>query len=222
MPGLWVASVVMVLALGGRGQAQTPADSLSGALSPALAGTDSLGLESQPALGDSLPPSAAAADSLSQSAIQPVLPPPSAPPTLTLPPALPNPSPRASSLPRRTRFAAQRRGFLTTRTLWAAGCLGGSLMLYNRGSDYRNKADDFYARYQQAADPTEIESLYQRTTNQDTKGQVCWALSGALALNGLRLLFTNETEVVSAEVSRPSLQMILAPQSLQLRVWKWL
>jgi hypothetical protein len=103
--------------------------------------------------------------------------------------------------------------------LWAAAYLGGSAVLYDRGRDYREKADGLYARYKQAADPAEIESLYQRTTNQDTKGQVCWALGAALAVNGVRLLLTRESELVSAGAS---MQMTAAPQSFQLRVRKWL
>jgi hypothetical protein len=119
------------------------------------------------------------------------------------------------------RYEARPRGLLSARTLWAAVCVGGSAVLYNRGGDYRDKADALYLRYKQATDPTEIEALYQRTTNQDTKGQVCWALGAALVVNGVRLLLSRETEVVSAS-ARPSLHMILAPHSLQLRVSKWL
>lgn len=223
MPGLWIASVLIVLALEGTPAA---ADSLSTAPSPELVGPDTLvigadtlviGADIQaaaPMEGDSLQ-SPWAADSLSQSAVESV-------PSLLPPPPVPLPSPTPGYLPKRSSFAAQRRGYFTPRTLWAAGYLGGSFLLYNWGSNYRDKADDFYARYKRESDPAEIESYYQRTTTQDTKGQVCWALSAALAINGLRLLFTHETEVVSSEVSRPSLQMILAPQSLQLRVRKWL
>ncbi len=230
MPGLWIASVVIVLVLGGGPAA---ADSLSVAPSPEVIGPDTLVIGADtlvigadildqvaaPAPGDSLQLPVMAADSLSQSAVEPV---PSLAPSLLPPPPAPLPLPTPGYLPKRSHFAAQHRGYFTPRTLWAAGYLGGSFLLYNRGSNYRDKADAFYARYQREADPVEIESFYQRTTTQDTKGQVCWALSAALAINGLRLLFTHETEVVSSEVSRTSLQMILAPQSLQLRVRKWL
>lgn len=233
MPGLWIASAVMVLALGGQGQAQTPAaadslstapspdaaaDSLSTALSPEMVGADTLGEVAEPALEDSLQ-LPEAADSLYESAAEAVSTPA---PSILPPPAQPSPLPPPSYLPKQSRFAAQRRGYFTPRTLWAAGYLAGSLLLYNRGSDYRDKADDLYARYKRETNPTQIESFYQRTTTQDTKGQVCWVLSAALAVNGLRLLFTHETEVVSSQAYRPSLQMILAPQSLQLRVRKWL
>ena len=210
VPGWWIAVVVTVLNLG-RSPAMA-ADSLSTA--PVVA--DTLGVVAAPAGGDSLQFPATAADSLPESVVE-VLPPRSIHPAL--PPSSP---PTAAYLPRQARFVAQRRGLLTTRTLWTAGCLGGSLVLYQRGGDYRDKADRLYALYQRESDPTEIGSLYQRTTNQDTKGQVCWALSAALAVNGVRLLFTRETEVVSAEVSRSPLQMILTPQNIQLRVRKWL
>lgn len=221
MPWLWITSAVVVLALGGPGRAQTAAvtDSLIGA----PVGADSLSQVAEPVAPDSLPASPAQADSLSQNAAPPVLPPAAVSAVPTSPASLPGPLPVADSLPRWTRYEAQRRGFFTIRTVWAAACLGGSAMLYNQGSDYRQKADDLYARYKEAADPTEIESLYQRTTNQDTKGQVCWALGAALAVNGVRLLLTHETEITAAAAaSRSSLQMILTPQSLQLRVRKWL
>lgn len=212
MPWLCIISAIVVLALGGPGQAQSAADSLSGA----PVGADSLSQAAEPVVADSLLISSAQPDSLSQNT---VLPPAITPVTPTNP--APGPLPVANSLPKRTRYEAQRRGFFTTRTLWSAACLGGGMMLYSRGSDYRQKADDLYARYKGATDPTQIESLYQRTTNQDTKGQVCWALGAALAVNGVRLLLSRETEIVSS-ASRPSLQMILAPRGLQLRVNKWL
>lgn len=224
MPGLWIALLVIILALGDRSQAQTPAaaDSVNAVPVPVAVAADTLGQVAVPALGDSLQLPATVADSLSLGAAEPLAPPALVPVPVTPSPATSSSLPTATYLPKRNRFIAQRRGFLTTRTLWAVGCMGGSLLLYNRGSDYRDKADELYARYKRETDPTQIGSLYQRTTNQDTKGQVCWALSAGLAINGLRLFFTRETEVVSAQATRPSLQMILAPQSLQLRVRKWL
>lgn len=221
MPWLWMTVAFALLALPGMGRAQDPAAADSAIVPPV--GADSLGQMAEAVAADSLPVSAAQADTLLQNPLQ-SLPSRLAPAAaLTNPvPALPE-QPRADSPSRRTRYVAQRRGLLSTRTLWAAAFIGSSAVLYSRGRDYRDKADDLYARYKRAADPTEIESLYQRTTNQDTKGQVCWALGAALAVNGVRLLLTRETEIVSAaQAFRPSPQLIVAPRSLQVRVRKWL
>ncbi len=221
MPRLWIKSAVVALALVGPGLAQEAV--LPDSLNPTLAAPDSLGQATPPPPADSLVLPALQPDSLSLPAFIPVAPPaamqpdePSPAPVLALPPG-------SQSPPKHSRYQAQRSGFFTTRTLWGAACLAGSVVLYNKGSDYRQKANALYLRYEGAADPTEIERLYQRTTNQDTKGQVCWALGAALAVNGARLLLTRETEVTSsARPFRSSLQMILAPKSLRLRVYKWL
>lgn len=99
----------------------------------------------------------------------------------------------------------RRQGFFTGRALLGVGFLGASLVLADKGRDYRQKADEFYRRYQEATEPAEIERLYQRTTNRDAKSQVSWALGAACALNGLRLLLTRQTEVRD---DRSSLQLI--------------
>jgi len=92
----------------------------------------------------------------------------------------------------------RRRGFFTTRTLVGVGLIGGGVFLFAQGRDFHREADEFYARYEKARDPAEIERLYQRTTNRDVKSQVSWALGAACALSGLRLLLTRETELGQA------------------------
>lgn len=214
MPWWWITSAILALALAGPGRAQDATSPDSLALTPAPADTLILAL---PAAADTsaLPP--VQPDSLALPVMVPVL------PSLASPPAQPVASGGLQPLPKRTRYEAQHRGFFTPRSLWGAASIAGSVILYNKGKDYRDKADDLYRRYQAAADPTEIERLYQRTTNQDTKGQVCWALGAALAVNGVRLLVTRETEVISsASAQQPSLQMLLATRSLYLRVHRWL
>jgi len=199
MPRLWLTAAA-ALALAGPGLAQEAAlpDSLTSALAP----PDSL--------SQAAPPAPAALPEILS---------PSPPPLVVVAP-VPSSTP---VLPRLARFSAQQNRLLSFRTLWGAAFIAGGAVLYGKGGDYRQKADDLYERYKGAADPVEIETLYQRTTNQDTKGQVCWALSAALAINGVRLLLTRDTEVVSASLaSRPSLDLVLLPRSLQLRVRKWL
>ena len=59
------------------------------------------------------------------------------------------------------------------------------------GLDFKNDADDFYERYERAADPIEVDRLYQRTNNRDIKSQVSWALAAAFAVSGVRLIFSS-------------------------------
>lgn len=213
MPWWWITSAFLALALAGPGRAQDVASPDSLALTPAPTDTLILAL---PAAADTSALLLVQPESLAMPALVPV------PPSIPGPAAQPVDSGGLQPLPQWTRYEAQHRGFFTPRSLWAAASIAGSVILYNKGKDYRDRADDLYRRYKAAADPTEIERLYQRTTNQDTKGQVCWALGAALAVNGVRLLVTRETEVISsASVQRPSLQMLLAPRSLYLRVHKW-
>ena len=70
--------------------------------------------------------------------------------------------------------------------------LGAGSALAVKGFDYREEADAFYADYQRAADPIEIDRLYQRTTNRDIKAQVSWALAAACGVGGLRLLISGD------------------------------
>ena len=81
---------------------------------------------------------------------------------------------------------------ITVQRVVGLAFLGGSAALAARGFDFRDEADEFYDRYQAATDPIEIEHLYQRTTNKDVKSQVSWALAGAFAISGARLLLTGD------------------------------
>ena len=89
---------------------------------------------------------------------------------------------------------------ITVRRAVGVVFLGGSVFLTLQGFDYKDEADEFYDRYQKAIDPVEIDRLYQRTTNRDVKSQVSWALAGAFAISGVRLLLTGN----SGKDKRPS------------------
>ena len=78
----------------------------------------------------------------------------------------------------------------TVRRAMGVAFLTGGALLSQKGFDYRDEADAFYANYKEAVDEDEIERFYQRTTNRDVKSQVSWALAAALGINGARLLFT--------------------------------
>jgi len=70
--------------------------------------------------------------------------------------------------------------------------LGSSLALTKQGFDFRNEADDLYARYNKADSEEEIGRLYSRTNNRDIKSQVSWALAAAFAVSGARLLLSDK------------------------------
>ncbi|MFH1568331.1 MAG: hypothetical protein ABIL09_10085 [Gemmatimonadota bacterium] len=84
---------------------------------------------------------------------------------------------------------------VTVRRAVGLAFIGGSAALTVKGFDYRQQADDFYTAYKSAADPVEIERLYQRTTNRDVKAQVSWALAAAFGLSGLRLVLTGDVDM---------------------------
>lgn len=90
--------------------------------------------------------------------------------------------------------AAGEDTWLTTRRGIGLAFLGGSAVLVGQGFDFRNEANRFYQRYKEATAPEEIERMYQRTNNQDTKSQLCWALAAACAISGIRLILTTGPE----------------------------
>ncbi len=81
-------------------------------------------------------------------------------------------------------------GFLTVRRSLGVVFLAGSAVLVMQGFGLQDEADEFYAAYELATDPAEIEKFYQRTTNRDVKSQVSWALAAAFGITGLRLALT--------------------------------
>lgn len=104
--------------------------------------------------------------------------------------------------------AAGERWFGVRRVLGLA-FLGGSAVLIKQGFDFKDEADGFYDRYKVATDADEIDRLYQRTNNRDVKSQVSWALGGAFAVSGIRLLVTRppgaeRVRVASASKVRPA------------------
>ena len=94
--------------------------------------------------------------------------------------------------------------FVNVRRTLGLAFLGAGTALAVKGFDYREQADAFYADYQQAVDPIEINRLYQRTTNRDIKAQVSWALGAACGIGGLRLLATGEGKGSARAESEPS------------------
>ncbi|MFA6110660.1 MAG: hypothetical protein WDA75_18020 [Candidatus Latescibacterota bacterium] len=83
---------------------------------------------------------------------------------------------------------AAGEGWFGARRVLGLAFLGGSAVLVKQGFDFKDEADSFYDRYKVATDAAEIDRLYQRTNNRDVKSQVSWALGGAFAVSGLRLL----------------------------------
>ena len=94
--------------------------------------------------------------------------------------------------------------FVSARRTVGLTFLGAGAALAVKGFDYREEADAFYADYQRAVDPIEINRLYQRTTNRDIKAQVSWALAAACGIGGLRLLATGDGKGRARGQSEPS------------------
>ena len=82
---------------------------------------------------------------------------------------------------------------VTVRRVLGLAFLGGGVALAMKGFEYHDDADGLYDAYQAAKDPVEIDRLYQRATNRDVKSQVSWALAGAFAISGVRLLLTGHS-----------------------------
>lgn len=91
---------------------------------------------------------------------------------------------------------------LTLRRALGLASLGGGVALAVKGFEYRDDADGFYDAYQVAKDPVEIDRLYQRSTNRDVKSQVSWALAGAFAISGVRLLTGDSDRDMRSEHTR--------------------
>ena len=104
---------------------------------------------------------------------------------------------------------AQTRNFFTLRRSMGLAFMGGSMALAYKGWDFKQSADDLYARYKKTADPVEADRLYERTTNRDVKSQVSWALAAGFAISGLRLLVTGEAETPEREPESASKQSVL-------------
>ena len=78
----------------------------------------------------------------------------------------------------------------------------GSAALLKQGMDFHDEADELYALYEAAETPEDADRLYARTNNRDIKSQVSWALAGAFAVSGLRLILRSGTPS-SARYGRP-------------------
>ena len=92
-------------------------------------------------------------------------------------------------------------GLISARRLSGFAFLGGSLLLLKKGNDYRDDADLLYDRYERADRSDEAERLYDKTANKDVKSQVSWALAAAFAINGVRLVLTNDSTANAASPS---------------------
>lgn len=98
--------------------------------------------------------------------------------------------------------AEEVQGFFTARRSLGLMFLGGSAVLLKQGIDFHDEADELYALYEAAETPEDADRLYARTNNRDIKSQVSWALAGAFAVSGVRLILRSGTPL-SARYARP-------------------
>lgn len=98
--------------------------------------------------------------------------------------------------------AQEVQGFFTARRSLGLMFLGGSAVLLKQGMDFHDEADELYALYEAAETPEDADRLYARTNNRDIKSQVSWALAGAFAVSGVRLILRSGTPL-SARYARP-------------------
>ena len=109
---------------------------------------------------------------------------------------------------------AQPRDLLTVRRATGVAFLGGTAFMVKQALDFQSEADDFFARYERATDPEEIDRLYQRTNNRDMKSQLSWALAAAFTVTGVRLIVS---EGPKGPPERPEYQGALQlPRGLEL------
>ncbi len=93
----------------------------------------------------------------------------------------------------RSAAAEEGQGVFTARRSLGLAFLGGSAMLLKQGMDFRDEADKLYALYESAETAEDADRLYARTNNRDIKSQVSWALAGAFAVSGVRLILRTNT-----------------------------
>ena len=101
-----------------------------------------------------------------------------------------------------TAVAEESQDFFTARRSLGLMFLGGSAALLKQGMDFNDEADELYALYEAAETPEDADRLYARTNNRDIKSQVSWALAGAFAVSGVRLILRSGTPL-SARYARP-------------------
>ncbi len=94
------------------------------------------------------------------------------------------------------------QGFFTARRSLGLMFLGGSAVLLKQGMDFHDEADELYALYEAAETPEDADRLYARTNNRDIKSQVSWALAGAFAVSGVRLILRSG-DPLSAHYGHP-------------------
>ena len=89
--------------------------------------------------------------------------------------------------------AQEVQGVFTARRSLGLMFLGGSAVLLKQGMDFHDEADELYVLYVSAETPEDADRLYARTNNRDIKSQVSWALAGAFAVSGVRLILWSGT-----------------------------
>ncbi|MEE3258044.1 MAG: hypothetical protein VX293_02425 [Candidatus Latescibacterota bacterium] len=83
--------------------------------------------------------------------------------------------------------AEEDKQWLTPRRAWGLALFGGSAVLLQKGWDFHQRADEFYALYRQASSERDAEDFFDRADNNDTKSQMSGLAATAFALAGWQL-----------------------------------
>lgn len=93
------------------------------------------------------------------------------------------------------------RGVFSRRTVLGLALTGSGVYFIEKGFDFHRDANALYRRYLDALDPAEISQFYQRTTQQDLKSRLSWALGAVLAASGIHLLFGRQLAFFHLELA---------------------
>ena len=83
---------------------------------------------------------------------------------------------------------AQAKSPFTSRRIFGALFVGGSIYMAKKARDFNRSGDQIYQDYLVADNSQDAERLYDRASDRDTKSQMSIAISTVLLVSGLRLL----------------------------------
>jgi len=86
---------------------------------------------------------------------------------------------------------AEAKSFFTARRTFGILFLGGSAYMAKKAIDFRRDANRIYDAYKLASSSNDAETLYQRSSDRDTKSQMSIGLSVVLLVSGIRLLWSS-------------------------------
>ena len=82
----------------------------------------------------------------------------------------------------------QAKSPFTSRRIFGALFVGGSIYMAKKARDFHRSGDQIYQDYLVADNSQDAERLYDRASDRDTKSQMSIAISAVMLVSGLRLL----------------------------------